>query len=121
MSIPEPPLTEPLPENTLEVSPNPFTGEVNIHVHLIGNSMFTVLLSDAQGRFIKYITRSNLDGGDYTFTEDLSSLAKGNYYITLLTNTNAAQKATLHSNAPLITGLICGYRIEEIENPLTQQ
>lgn len=31
------------------------------------------------------------------------------------------QDATLHPNAVLITGLICGYRIEEIENPLTQQ
>lgn len=31
------------------------------------------------------------------------------------------QDATLHPNAHLITGVICGYRIEEIENPLTQQ
>jgi hypothetical protein len=31
------------------------------------------------------------------------------------------QKATLNKNAKLITGVICGYRIEEIENPLTQQ
>jgi hypothetical protein len=31
------------------------------------------------------------------------------------------QQATLHPNAHLITGLICGYRVEEIENPLTQQ
>jgi hypothetical protein len=31
------------------------------------------------------------------------------------------QKASLHPNASLITGLICGYRIEEIENPLTQK
>ncbi|MFA6151866.1 MAG: DUF2200 domain-containing protein [Chitinophagaceae bacterium] len=30
-------------------------------------------------------------------------------------------KAKLHPNAPLITGMICGYRIEEIENPLTKQ
>jgi hypothetical protein len=30
-------------------------------------------------------------------------------------------KATLNPNAHLITGLICGYRIEEIENPLTQK
>ncbi len=30
-------------------------------------------------------------------------------------------KATLHTNASLITGVICGYRIEEIENPLTQK
>jgi hypothetical protein len=31
------------------------------------------------------------------------------------------QQATLHENAHLITGLICGYRVEEIENPLTQK
>lgn len=31
------------------------------------------------------------------------------------------QLATLHPNAHLITGLICGYRIEEIENTLTRQ
>lgn len=31
------------------------------------------------------------------------------------------QRASLNPNAKLITGLICGYRIEEIENPLTQQ
>ena len=31
------------------------------------------------------------------------------------------QRANLNPNAHLITGVICGYRIEEIENPLTQQ
>lgn len=31
------------------------------------------------------------------------------------------KKAKLNPNAHLITGLICGYRIEEIANPLTQQ
>ncbi len=31
------------------------------------------------------------------------------------------QRASLNPNANLITGLICGYRVEEIENPLTQQ
>lgn len=31
------------------------------------------------------------------------------------------QKASLNPNARLITGVICGYRVEEIENPLTQQ
>lgn len=30
-------------------------------------------------------------------------------------------QASLNPNAHLITGLICGYRIEEIENPLTQK
>ena len=31
------------------------------------------------------------------------------------------KKARLNPNAHLITGVICGYRVEEIENPLTQQ
>ena len=31
------------------------------------------------------------------------------------------EHAKLNSNARLITGVICGYRVEEIENPLTQQ
>ena len=31
------------------------------------------------------------------------------------------QNALVHPNAVLITGVICGYRVEEIENPLTQQ
>ena len=31
------------------------------------------------------------------------------------------QQASLNPNAHLITGTICGYRVEEIENPLTQQ
>lgn len=31
------------------------------------------------------------------------------------------EKATLNPNASLITGVICGYRIEEIDNPLTKK
>ncbi|MGJ8591154.1 MAG: DUF2200 domain-containing protein [Aquaticitalea sp.] len=31
------------------------------------------------------------------------------------------EQASLHSNAHLIKGVICGYRVEEIANPLTQQ
>ena len=31
------------------------------------------------------------------------------------------QHARINPNAHLITGVICGYRVEEIENPLTQQ
>jgi hypothetical protein len=31
------------------------------------------------------------------------------------------ERATLHPNASLITGSICGYRVEAIENPLTQK
>jgi hypothetical protein len=31
------------------------------------------------------------------------------------------RNASLNPNAHLITGMICGYRVEEISNPLTQQ
>ena len=31
------------------------------------------------------------------------------------------QRAALNPNASQITGVICGYRVEEIENPLTRQ
>lgn len=31
------------------------------------------------------------------------------------------QRAKVNPNARLITGVICGYRVEEIENPLTRQ
>lgn len=31
------------------------------------------------------------------------------------------QQAKLNPNAHLITGVICGYRVEEIQNPLTQK
>ena len=31
------------------------------------------------------------------------------------------RQAKIHPNAHLITGVICGYRVEEIANPLTQQ
>lgn len=30
-------------------------------------------------------------------------------------------EATLHPNASMIKGVICGYRVETIENPLTQK
>ena len=31
------------------------------------------------------------------------------------------EKASLNPNASLITGVVCGYRVEEITNPLTQK
>jgi hypothetical protein len=31
------------------------------------------------------------------------------------------KRAKLHPNASLITGMICGYRIEDIQTPLTKQ
>lgn len=38
-----------------------------------------------------------------------------------VTFTEFFEMAKLHPNSSLITGVICGYRVEEIENPLTQK
>jgi hypothetical protein len=38
-----------------------------------------------------------------------------------LTFTDFFERARLHPNASLITGMICGVRIEEIEDPLMQK
>ncbi|AWH75675.1 DUF2200 domain-containing protein [Dokdonia sp. Dokd-P16] len=38
-----------------------------------------------------------------------------------VTFTTFFENASLHPNAQLIKGVICGYRIEEIENDLTRQ
>lgn len=48
--------------------------------------------------------------------EKLQNLLKDN-----ISFENLFNKATLNPNAILITGVICGYRVEEIENPLTQK
>ncbi len=48
--------------------------------------------------------------------KELTALIDGNAsFVTFF------EKARLNPNAKLITGVICGYRIEEIENPLTKQ
>ena len=46
----------------------------------------------------------------------LKELIDGN-----VTFTTFFRQAKLNPNAQLITGVICGYRVEEIENPLTKQ
>ena len=48
--------------------------------------------------------------------EKLQDLIKEN-----VTFENFFQQALLNPNAQLITGVICGYRVEEIEDPLTQK
>ena len=48
-------------------------------------------------------------------TEDLQELIKAR-----VTFETFFRKASLNPNVHLITGLICGYRVEEIKDPLTQ-
>jgi hypothetical protein len=47
---------------------------------------------------------------------ELTALRKRN-----VTMAEFFKKAKVHKNAKLITGVICGYRIEDIPNPLTKK
>ncbi|WP_248724548.1 DUF2200 domain-containing protein [Seonamhaeicola sp. ML3] len=47
---------------------------------------------------------------------DLNTLIKGQ-----VTFKTFFEKAQLNPNAQLIKGVICGYRVEDIDNPLTQK
>lgn len=56
-----------------------------------------------------------------TWLTGYSEKAIENFVKTKTTLEAFFEKAKLHENAHLITGVICGYRIEEIDNPLTKQ
>lgn len=57
---------------------------------------------------IQWLTGFDKDAIDQLRTEDVTFEA-------------FFERATLNPNAQLITGVICGYRIEEIDNDLTRQ
>ena len=82
-------------------------------------------------RRLKHIERT--DGGlaaalqalsnqqrDQGFIQDVLPLVR-RYHDEKVTFETFFTDAKLNPNAHLITGVICGYRIEEIENPLTKQ
>jgi hypothetical protein len=52
----------------------------------------------------------------YDATGLANQIARENDYETFF-----AEAPKLNPNAPLITGLICGYRVEDIEDPLEQK
>ena len=51
----------------------------------------------------------------YSEEEIIRRIATGETFDTFF------ESATLPANAYLITGVICGYRVEDLENPLTQK
>ena len=56
-----------------------------------------------------------------TWLTDLNEKALQKHINDKLTFEQFFQRAKVNPNAHLITGVICGYRVEDIENPLTQQ
>ena len=63
---------------------------------------------DELHKVIQWLTGFNL--------EDLKKFIKQN-----VTFETFFENANLNKNAHLVTGMICGYRIEEIKNPITRQ
>ena len=55
-----------------------------------------------------------------TWLTGLSSDELGVHRQAKATFSDLFQAAELHENATLITGSICGYRIEDLDNPLTK-
>lgn len=53
--------------------------------------------------------------------EVMKTTAEHDKRIANLTFETFFEEATINPNAELIKGVICGYRIEEIETPLTKQ
>ena len=63
---------------------------------------------DELHKVIQWLTGFNL--------EDLKKFIEQN-----ITFETFFENANLNKNAHLVTGMICGYRIEEIKNPITRQ
>ena len=61
----------------------------------------------------------------YNFWKAHKATAKHSHYLMNLSRQLSFEdffkKAKLNPNAYLITGVICGYRVEDIEDPLTQK
>ena len=85
--------------------------------NMLFSSVYPLYLAKAEK---KGRTRAELDQviewlTGYNEKDIQSQIEEKNTFATFFAN------AKLHPNATLITGLICGYRIEEIENPITRQ
>jgi photosystem II stability/assembly factor-like uncharacterized protein len=82
----------PVPLHTMEIFPNPVTDKIQIDVNLAMHTLVSVSLYDASGKLVKYVHRGNHPEGKYIFSDDLSSLPAGTYFISLVTNTNHVQR-----------------------------
>jgi len=71
----------------LDISPNPFTGVLNLKYTLTNSSPLSLTLCDLTGRVIKQIDeKSLLSPGNYQSTINLESLQKGIYLIVMKTS-----------------------------------
>jgi PKD repeat protein len=66
--------------NSLEVYPNPTTGEVFVEFDLLGSSMADIRITDMRGRIVKEQGYDHLNA-KFSGTVSLTGLAKGIYTI----------------------------------------
>ena len=73
----------------LDISPNPFTGILNLKYSLTNSTPLSLTLCDLTGRILKHITEnSSQSPGNYQITFNAESLQKGVYLIVMKTSTN---------------------------------
>jgi hypothetical protein len=73
----------------LNISPNPFTGVLNLKYTLTNSSPLSLTLCDLTGRVINHITENSLQSpGNYQTTINLESLQSGIYLVVMKTSTN---------------------------------
>ena len=80
----------------------------SIYPHYVSKVEKKNLSKDELHKVIEWLTGFNF--------EELKKLIEQN-----ITFETFFMNATLNENAHLITGTICGYKIEEIKNPITKQ
>lgn len=72
--------------NLLQVHPNPAKESVAINYDVVNSGSVEIELIGVDGKVVKTIEKSVKDAGSYTLNYDISSLARGVYYIRMTMN-----------------------------------
>lgn len=71
---------------SISTYPNPVVNELNINVELTETTSINVEVVDAQGKLVKTINKGATAAGQQVITVDMTELASGNYFISLVGN-----------------------------------
>jgi hypothetical protein len=83
-----------LPDNTLEVFPNPADKDINIDINFEEmQDQATIVLTDINNRYVKSLKVE--DFNTLSETMDVSTVPSGNYILRLMTNNGVAEKKVI--------------------------
>lgn len=71
---------------SLSTYPNPVVNELNINVELTETTSLKVEVVDAQGKLVQSINKGATAAGQQVITVDMTELASGNYFVSLVGN-----------------------------------